>query len=158
MSAFTQTLSDAKLILSTDRRLWAIAAFLFVSLFVWLITTPWRELPPEVPEEYVNIRVEDAEFRSLVSGVGKGFQQAAIERKELMEEVERSSHSMQTQQQEIDWHVDSLVDKMSTVADKLDKLTNRLGEQTIQKSKIDERLKTQKSGTRKKVQLDSSGY
>ena len=42
-----QKLEDIKVLLKNDRRIWAAAGFVFVALFVWLLTGAEGRRPPQ---------------------------------------------------------------------------------------------------------------
>lgn len=152
MSGFTQSIADVKLILSTDKRIWAMSGFLAMCAVVFVVTQSWREPPPEPEEEYVRVRIDDdIGYRSLMTTVTKDFQSSVVERKALRDEVVRASNDFQNQQQEIDWHVDNLVERMNSVTEKLDKLVGKVGEEAIKKAQLEQRIRGSKSQVKRKI-------
>ena len=156
MTGLLQSFGDLKLIVSTDRRVWAAAGFVVCVVFVYFATTAWREEDPPPPEEYIRMRLDPFEWKSRITKFNKAMEESHKERKELREVVARASQTLKVQQQEIDWQANELIEKLDTMTDKVDGLINKLGGKSIQNVQRDRELNMHKSKNRRKIPVDRS--
>jgi hypothetical protein len=139
-----QTLSDVKLILSTDRRLWVTAVFCCTVFGVWLMTDSWREEEPPPPEKFINVKVIPEKIEEMVRGFNTQIKQAKEEREYLRDTMTRVGQEIEVEKEQIDWHTNTLITKLNDVSEKVDKLVNVVGDQSIGKAKLETKLKRQK--------------
>ena len=150
MNALVQNFSDLKLILSTDKRFWAAGAFIGVALFVWFSTTTWREEAAPNPERYKFIKVEEPEINVMVKDFNSALKEAKEERALLKDSILRMDSDLQTNKQDVNWHMSTLVEKLDDITEHLDLLANRVGSSAVNAAKTEERLKLkEKRDTRK---------
>lgn len=140
MTGLVQTLSDLKLIIATDRRIWAACAFLLVVGLVYSITDSWRVIEPPPPEKLVPVKIHEEKIVNMVKGFNQAIKESAEERKYLKEYLSRVSNKIESDKEEIDWHVDTIINRVNDVTEKIDNLTHKVGEQRVQKTHFDRKL------------------
>lgn len=136
-----QLIEDSKLIIGTDKRIWAAVGFLVVVLIFWSLTNTWRPLP-EVPSEKV-VKVEVSPRSnpgSLIEGLHESITSLNQTNDILKKDIDRVSKNLETKQEEIDWNVDQLVSRLSNMSSKLDNITKKVGERNVEKFKVDQRM------------------
>jgi KaiC/GvpD/RAD55 family RecA-like ATPase len=156
MTGLRQTLYDLKLHISTDRRIWSAAAFVIIVFTVWGTTGAWREVDPEPPEEYVRLKVEEENVNSMIKEFNVDMQQAAEERRYLRDYLTRVNKQVEVEKQEIDWHVDILVNKLNDMTEKVDGISLQVGASAIASAELEKKLKQQRSQKRRKKAIDRS--
>ena len=156
MTGIVQTLGDLRLIVTTDRRVWAAGGFLCIVCFVWVVTGAWRPPDEEPPEEYVRVKVEDDKIRSMVAEFNKSLKEGVEERKFLKESITRVAQDVQVGKEEVDWNVNVLMNKLNDITEKVDGLANKVGASTIERAQFEEKLKQQKKDSKKKKPVDRS--
>jgi len=156
VTALTQTISDTKTILSTDKRVWACFAFIAVALVIWLSTTTWREEKPPMPDEWVNVKVEEEQIRSLIKTFNQDMTEGKEEREYLKNYLSRFTNELEVNKKDMDWQVNILVNKLDDMSQKVDGLIHKVGERTIQKAKLNKKLEHRKGSKRKKAKVDRS--
>jgi len=131
-----QLIQDAKLIVSTDKRIWAFAGFLLVVLVVWSLTDSWRPLP-EVPEER-NVKLVDQSgddrVLPILAGLSEGLGEVSKVNNGLQNDLSRVSRNIESRQEEIDWQMDKLVTRLGSMTSTIDNITRKVGEKTVEDS------------------------
>ncbi len=156
MTGLLQVINDLKLVVTTDKRVWAAAGFISCAVFLFFATTAWREEEPPPPEEYIRMRLEPFNWKSRVTKFNKAMKESNEERKALRDTVARASQDLRVQQQEIDWQANELIEKLNTMTDKVDGLINTMGGQSVRNATRDKQLDAQRSKKRQKVKVDRS--
>ncbi len=136
-------ISDLKTIATTDRRVWAGAAFIGAAIFIWLATDSWREPPPAPEEHYTVVREKPEITTDMVKGFTTQIKEAREESQYLSDSMKRFQKDIQSQKEQIDWHTDTLVSKLNDVSEKVDKLATKVGSTSAQKARLDVKLKKQ---------------
>lgn len=146
-----QLIQDAKLIVSTDKRIWAFAGFIVVVLVVWSLTDTWRPLP-EVPEvRNVKLVDQSGDDRVLpvLAGLSEGLGEVSKVTNGLQNDLSRVSRNIESRQEEIDWQMDKLVSRLGSMTSTIDNITKKVGEKTVEDT-IRERRQENKQKKRKK--------
>lgn len=157
MAGFVQSLSDIKLILTTDRRIWAGSAFVAVVVVVWLATGSWRESPPEKPEEIWRVKVQEERVEDMVQGFNKDLKEEKEETQYLKDSLKRANSELGAGKEEIEWHVNTLINKLNSMSEKVDLLTNRVGNAAIEKQKLEAKIaRSKKKRGQGKKKVDGS--
>lgn len=156
MTALGQTISDLKLIAQTDKRVWSAGAFLCVVFFVWSVTGAWREEEEPLPEKLVNLKVEQPKIKPMLKEFNAAMREGAEERQYLKDYAVRVAQELETTKQEIDWHVDVLVNKLNDMTEKVDNIANKVGASAVHKEEFNQKLKKHKAKERRKKAVDRS--
>lgn len=156
MTGLVQSFSDLKLIVQTDRRVWAAGGFLCCVVFIWVVTGAWREEDPPVPEKYIRVKVEEDKINDLIKEFNKDMREGEEERKFLKDYIARVSQEVNVGKEEIDWHVNVLVNKLDDMTERVDLLANKVGASSIKNAQFEERLKQQKKNRKRKKAVDRS--
>lgn len=151
-----QVVSDLKMILKTDRRIWAAAAFLVCVTFIWLVTGAWRGEDPPIPEEYMKVRVENPKINDMVKEFNRTLKEGREERRYLQDYLARVSKQVEVGKDEIDWNVNILLNKLSDMTERVDGLAIKVGASSVHNAQLDNKLKRQKKNSRRKVRVDRS--
>jgi hypothetical protein len=56
----------------------------------------------------------------------------------------RMSNEIQVDEEEIDWHANTLITRLNDVSEKVDKVANLVGDSAVDKAKLEEKLRKQK--------------
>lgn len=141
-----QFLTDIHLLLTTDKRIWAGAAFFACSIFIWLFTGSWRHQTQEPKTEKIYYMPEEKEVdRALVKEMHSKIKEGAEERQYLKDTISRVQQQIAADTEEIDWKVNSLVTRLNTVSNKVDNLANDIGQTAIQNSELEKKIRKGKS-------------
>ena len=154
MTGIIGYLKDAQLILKTDRRFWAAGGFLCIVVCIWMLTDTWREPVPE-PEPYKRrARVEEEDFRLALTDFHAQVQKDIKNRAELSDTINRTAGDLESNKQKIDWHVNTLVDKLNSMTSKIDKIAREVGERRIERAKLNQKLANQKKNVKRIRKVD----
>lgn len=135
---------DGILIVKTDRRLWAAGGFLGCVLALWLATGSWREAPPE-PERHAFVpRQPEDEMAGPIRSMASALEERKKNREELHDTINRAANDFETGKQELDWHVNNLVDRLNTMGERIDKLAKDVGDRAVEKAELDKKIKPAK--------------
>lgn len=156
MTALGQLLHDVKLHITTDRRIWSAASFVVMVVTVWLVTGAWREGEPEPPIERVRLKVEEEKVKDMIAEFNKDMKEADEERQLLRDYMTRVNQQVEVEKQEIDWHVDVLVNKLNDMTERVDGIALKVGSSAVETAELEEKLKKQKAKGSKKVPVDRS--
>ncbi len=151
-----QSLNDLQLLVKTDRRIWAAAGFLVTVTFVWFITGAWRGEDPPIPEEYIKVRVENPKIDDMVKHFNRTLKEGREERKYLQDYLARVSKQVDVGKDEIDWHVNILVNKLNDMTERVDGLAIKVGASSVHNAQLQNKLKQQKKNSRRKRAVDRS--
>lgn len=134
-----QLLEDSKLLIKTDKRIWAVCGFILVVLVVWALTDSWRPLP-EVPEEkFVTIREEPTRNAGfLLQGLSEGLGEVNKQNEILQNDLNRISRNIESKQEEIHWQLDKLVNRLGSMNDTIDSITRKVGDRNVQEAYKDD--------------------
>ncbi|MCB0325363.1 MAG: hypothetical protein KDD69_17390 [Bdellovibrionales bacterium] len=156
MTGLQQSLHDLKLHITTDKRIWSASAFVCIVFFVWFVTGAWREPEPEPPEKYVRIKVEEEKVNVMIKDFNKDLREAEEERKFLKDYLTRVTEQVKVEKEEIDWHVDVLVNKLNDMTERIDGIALKVGASAVETAELENRLKQQKAARSKKKAVDRS--
>lgn len=156
MTGLLQVFEDTKMIVATDRRVWAACGFLVAVVLLYFATTAWREEEPPPPEEMMRMRLEPFEWKARVTKFTKALEESHDERRKLHNLVSRASNDLRVQQQELDWQANELIEKLNSMTDKVDGLVNRFGGQSVQNAVRDKKFEASRGKSRRKVPVDRS--
>ncbi len=142
----SQLVHDLKLIVSTDKRIWAAAGFLVVVFFMWAMTDSWRP-PIVVPEEKtVKLIEEHKEARGVGSAaMVKDLSNLNQSNERLKLDINRISEELNSKQEEITWQMDGLISRLGSIHSKIDDITHKIGE-----NKVAEVMREQRQRAKKK--------
>ncbi|HQH25855.1 MAG TPA: hypothetical protein PLP17_00550 [Oligoflexia bacterium] len=150
MTGLKQALADLKLIVTTDHRVWAAAAFICVVSFVWVATGAWREPEPEPPEKMVPVKIKPEKIPDFLQGLTQQMKEAKEEREYLRDMMNRTSHEIEVDKEVIDWNANTLITRLNDVSEKVDKVANMVGEAAIEKAQLEKKIKKQQPKKRGK--------
>ena len=136
-----QLIEDCKLLIKTDKRIGAGLGFLVVVLLMWSLTTTWRPLPDVIEEKFVEVEVAPSNNAgTLLQGLSESLGTLSQTNDNLKKDITRVSKNLETKQEEIDWNVDKLVSRLSSMSSTLDSITKKVGERDVEKFEIDRRM------------------
>jgi hypothetical protein len=136
-----QLIEDIKLIVGTDKRIWAFIGFIAVVLIFWSLTSSWRPLPEIEPTKHVEVEVApNISDGPLFQGLSESLHSLSQTNELLQKDIERVSKNMGTKQEEIDWDVDKLVSRLSNMSSTLDNITKKVGERQVEKFEVGKRM------------------
>jgi hypothetical protein len=156
VTGLKQSLYDLKLIVSSDKRVWAAGIFLVSVTFIWLITSPWRELETAAPQELVKVKVEEKKIDAMIQDFNKSMREGEEERELLKDYLGRFKNELKVEQQNMDWQMNILVNKLGDITEKVDVLANKVGASSIHNALFKEKLKKQRQKRKKKQRIDRS--
>ena len=154
MTGLKLALEDLKLVVATDRRIWSAACFILVVVTVWFATGAWREEETAPEERFTQVLVKPEKVEDLVKEFNLEVRQAKEENKYLHDAFQRMNNDIQVQKEEIDWHTDTLITRLTDMTGRVDKLTHIVGERSIERAKLEEKIKRHKKKPPQKKQLE----
>ena len=92
---------------------------------------------------------EPPELRILIKDFNTVLEHAKEERGYLRDSIHRFKNDVDTEKEQFDWKMNSLVNKLDDITDDIDSLTNKVGASKIQSTKLENRLQTQKKARRR---------
>ncbi len=140
MSAVTQALSDSWLIVKTDRRVWAATSFVVIALVVWSITGGWRNYASDKKPEVAKIASDDIFIKSLVTDVHATLAGEKKRREEFKTVLQRTVSELDADKQKIEWHANTLVDKLTNMTIRVDKIAKDIGSRRIERAALEAKL------------------
>lgn len=138
MTGLLHSLGDLKALVATDRRIWLAVGFIFTSFFIWIVTGSWREpFVEEVPEEWRRVTIPHVEFNDRINALNRDLETSAEERADLRARLERTSNEIATEQKEIDWQVDRLIESLDSMSQKVDTMVTKVGTQLVKERELE---------------------
>jgi hypothetical protein len=142
-----QLIEDAKLILGTDKRLWAGGIFILVVLIMWSLTDSWRppiEIPPEKTIRIeTNNKVKGSKLPAS-EGMVQDLSGLSVANEKLKADINRVSEELNSKQEEISWQMEGLVSKLSTINASMEDITQKIGANKIQEVEREHKQKPKK--------------
>ena len=125
----SQKLTDLKLILQNDRRVWAAGGFIIVALFIWLLTDNsggGRRL--QVPDEKASRQGAGSTeaFQDLVQAFKNDIDQQKKENQEMNTVLQRTSSDLKEHKEKVTGIFETMVDKFEALAREVDALAAAL--------------------------------
>ena len=113
--------------------------FLAAAVFVWIATSPWREIEPaKVRPEWQPTETQ------IVSQPMQNFSAELDEHRkevsELHEEIKRSSSEIAVGRQEFEWHTSKLMDRLNGMSNQLEEITTIVGTARIDTAKSNRKI------------------
>lgn len=140
------------MIVMTDRRVWACAIFLCIVFLVWAVTGAWRESPPAKGEELWRVKSEEEHVVDMVKAMNKDVKEAQEENDYLKDKMTRIASELKVGKEEVDWHVNTLINKLNSMSEKVTILTSKVGEAALDKQKLESKIaQANKKKKKKKV-------
>ena len=159
MTGLVQSLHDTLLIVRTDKRIWSASAFLSLVLLIWAFTGSWREPEPPKAVHLYNIKPEQELVKGVMANIQKDLDVGTKGRAELQGVMKRTESDLAIDQQKIDWHLNSLVDKLDHMATRIDKIAKDVGGWSIEQSELDRKIALQnKKGRQVNKHVDASEF
>ncbi|HMO18985.1 MAG TPA: hypothetical protein PKA63_13050 [Oligoflexia bacterium] len=147
-----QLLSDIKLIVSTDKRIWACGVFIGLVLVTWVLTDSWRPPPEIVEQKYVRLVSEERsdKLAPLLQGLSEGLGEVGKTNNNLKADLGRVSQNIESRQEEINWKMDTLVGRLSTMTETIDSITKKVGEKQVEDSIREKRMENRSRGAKRR--------
>lgn len=131
----SQQLEDLKLLIKNDRRIWFVAAFVVVALFVWVLTgtggTKKRRIVRDTTPSTQGMGSEEA-FGDLIVAFKNDIDTAKSERKEMYDVLYRTTADLKEHKERVTGIFETLVDKFEQLAREVDTLAAALRNQQDQ--------------------------
>jgi uncharacterized coiled-coil DUF342 family protein len=133
------TFKDIPELLKSDRRFMAAGGFLAVAVFVWIATSPWREV--EKPKEHPERMGKQTEYYyEPMQNFNVEIDQHRKEVSELHEEIKRSSSEIATGRQEFEWHTNKLMDRLNGMSSQLEEITAKVGASRLNSTRTNKNI------------------
>ena len=129
MTGVKQVINDLKLIVQTDRRVWAAASFIVIVTIVWVSTGNWRGEDITHVEDTVRFKVEQEKIKAMIKEFNKDMRQGREEQDYINSYLTRFQQELEVEKQEMDWHVDVLVNKLNNMVERVDNIAIKVGEE-----------------------------
>ena len=133
----SQKLEDLKLLIKNDRRVWAIAGFIGVALFIWLLTNSGdsgprkRRMVADTGASKAGMGATEA-FSDLILAFKNDIETAKGERKEMYEVLHRTKTDLDEHKERVTGIFETLVDKFEQLAREVDTLAEALRDRETQ--------------------------
>jgi chromosome segregation ATPase len=137
MTGLVQTLRDTILIAKTDKRIWSAAGFLSIVVLLWAFTGSWRAPEPEKEQTARYVKPEEDHMKDALVDFQKDLEVRKKDREELQAVIKRTSNEMQADKDKINWHLNSLVDKLDHMTNRVDKLAKDIGTWSVREAELD---------------------
>ncbi len=144
MIGVLERLNDGVMIAKTDRRVWSAFGFLVAVVLLWIATGSWREAPPEGEKHTWLPRPVHEDEIDPVRSMATKLEERRKAREELHDTINRAASDFETGKQELDWHVNNLVDRLNDMGLRIDKLAKDVGARTIEKAELERKIKPAK--------------
>jgi len=145
----SQLVHDLKLIVSTDKRIWAAVGFIVVVLIMWALTDSWRP-PIVVPEERtVKLIQESSKYDPASTGMVEDLNGLNKTNERLQTDISRISEELNSKQEEITWQMDGLISRLGSIHSSIDDITHKIGEKKVADVMREKRQKSRKSRVNK---------
>ena len=153
MTGLIERMRDTATLCRTDKRIWSGGAFLLIVVSVWAMTTSWREPPPE-KEKVVRTPPPQGDFvRNALADFKRDFDERQKAREQFNAEMRRTQSELAADKQQVEWHMNELVGKLDNMANRVDKLADKIGSRAINESEVDRKIKAQ-SKKKKPTKVD----
>lgn len=140
----SQLVHDLKLIVSTDKRIWAAVGFIVVVLVMWALTDSWRP-PIVIPEEKtVKLIQESSKYDPASSGMVEDLSVLNKTNEKLQTDINRISEELNSKQEEITWQMDGLISRLGSIHSSIDDITHKIGENKVAEFQRERRQKPRK--------------
>ncbi len=126
----SQSLEDLKLIIKTDKRVWAAGGFIIIALFIWMLTDDsgrkrTRKLRPTTAASEQGTGARDA-YGDLIVAFKNDIETAKNERSEMYNVLQRVTTDLGEHKQRVTGIFETLVDKFEQLAREVDALAAAL--------------------------------
>ena len=137
MVGLVNTLRDTALIVKTDKRFWAAGGFLGIVLTTWLCTSSWRGLPDDTGTHVFEPKVKRPYMHETLVDFQKDLVDGAKNRKDLVDMISRTDSELQASSQKTEWNTHNIINKLDTIATRVDKLVKEVGTRNVQNAEVD---------------------
>ncbi|MFN8391462.1 MAG: hypothetical protein U0136_14335 [Bdellovibrionota bacterium] len=157
MTGFLESVRDTILIAKTDKRVWSAAGFLTLVFFIWFFTDSWRKPEPPKEETARYVKPEVEVVKEVFGDIQKDLNDSRRNREELNEVIKRASSELEANKQNTNWHMNTLVDKLDGISNRVDKLAKDVGSWSLRQAEIDRNIAAhQKKHSRLPKKVDSA--
>lgn len=140
-----QLFQDAKLVLSTDKRIWAGAGFVCIVVVVWALTDSWRPPPEVIEERTVKITEQERKFSHASSeGMVEDLSGLSEANDKLKSDINRISEELHSKQEEISWQMDGLISRLGSINSTIDDITQKVGAKKVEDMVREQRQRAKK--------------
>ena len=123
-------LDDVKLLLSTDRRLWAAGGFICFALFFWLISSGGDRQQlrrgSDFAERAPRARLLAEPLIQIDPLMTKEIELSRKENRILRDDFQRAINDIAAQNKEMDEKIESLVDRLEAVTKQVEELNDSI--------------------------------